>query len=728
MILLALATNPVTIFFIVLVIILLAPILLNKLNIPHIIGLIAAGVIVGPYGLDILDRDSSFLIFGEVGLLYLMFLAGLEIDMFRLKMNLRKGLLFGLATFFIPMILGILSSVYLLRLDWLTSVLLASMYAAHTLIAYPVVTRFGITKSPAVLIAVVGTIIAVIGSLLVIAAVVNIHQVGEFRISSVGYLLLKLLAYCIATLYLYPRITRWFFKNYSDPVTQFVFVLAMVFCSAWVAGMIGLEAVLGAFFAGLVLNRYVPAGSTLMSRIEFVGNALFIPYFLIGVGMMINIQVVTNTSTLITTGYMLAVAILSKWIPAWMAQKINLMDGNERRLLFGLTSAHTAVALAVVTIGYNLYDAEGNRMMDETILNGTILVILITCAIAPIATARAAAKIKMKELNEAAMEEDSPKSTNLLIPIANPVTARSLVELGLLMTSRYTSEKKQNLFALHVRNDNSGSSKAIGRNALDLAKQAAAAADVRIKTIERYDLNIITGITNVMEERDINGVILGMHRKATVIDSFFGSKVEQLLKSSNRMIIIFKSYIPLNTISRIIVSVPENAQFESGFRKWVTTVGNLSHELGCRMIFLSPPAIHGYIRAVLKAENLSVRAEYKEMNSYDDFIIIANKIHDDDLFIQVSSRTNAISYSPDMAEIPGFLQKYFSSNNLMVIYPEQFEGDGLNTPTFVDPMSTDISSSPSAIYVRLRYFVRAITNFLRKLKGEKSRHKSRIDF
>lgn len=718
MILLALATNPVTIFFIVLVIILLAPILLNRLNIPHIIGMIAAGVVVGPYGFDILDRDSSFQIFGQVGLLYLMFLAGLEIDMFRLKMNLKRGLLFGLLTLFVPMILGIVTSVFLLKLSWLTSVLLASMYAAHTLIAYPVAARFGITKSPAVLIAIVGTIIAVIGSLLTIAAVVNIHEAGELQIWSIAILLMKLVAYCLVVLYVYPRVTRWFFRSYNDTVSQFVYVLAMVFCSAWVAGMIGLEEVLGAFLAGLVLNRYVPSGSTLMSRIEFVGNAIFIPYFLIGVGMMINLKVVGNTTTLVTTAYMLAVALTSKWIPAWITQKVNKFDGADRRLMFGLTTAHTAVALAVVTIGYNLRDAAGNRMMDETILNGTILVILITCAIAPIATARAAAKIKMRELNDSIGEEEGPVSSNILIPIANPVTARSLVEMALLMGPHKTRLKTPTkLFALHVRSDNSNSSKAIGRNSLDLAKIAAADRDVRIETIERFDMNITTGITNVMEERDITSVILGMHRKVTVIDSFFGSKVEQLLKSTNRMVFISRCYIPINTVSRIVVSVPNNAHFESGFRRWVSALGNLASELGCRIVFLAPSQLHGYIAAMLKSENLTVRDEYRPVESYDDFILIANRIREEDLFVLVSSRSTAISYSPEMSEYPGFLQKYFSGNNLVVIYPEQFEGDANNAPTFVDPLS-DIGSAPSPLYVRLRGFVRAMVAFKRRLTGK----------
>ena len=307
-----LVTNPVTIFLIVMMIILLAPVILNRLGIPHIIGMIVAGVFVGPYGLNILDNDSSFSIFGQVGLLYLMFLAGLEIDMFHLRLNLRKGAGFGLLSFFIPMAMGVAASVYLLHCSWVTSFLLAAMYASHTLIAYPVAARLGITKSPAVLISVVATIVCVVGALLVLAGALNIEERGSVDAASMLALAGKCVLYCAFVLYTYPRLTRWFFKNYSEKVTQYVFVLAMTLLSAWLSGRVGLEPVLGAFFAGLVLNRYVPQGSSLMNSIEFVGNAIFIPYFLISVGMMINVSVITRGDTLAVAAVMLAVALLSK--------------------------------------------------------------------------------------------------------------------------------------------------------------------------------------------------------------------------------------------------------------------------------------------------------------------------------------------------------------------------------------------------------------------------------
>lgn len=698
----ALVTAPVTIFLIVMAIILLAPVILNKLKIPHIIGMIVAGVVVGPYGLNILDRDSSFTIFGQVGLLYLMFLAGLEIDMYHLRRNIRKGVVFGLLTFFIPMVMGVFASVYLLHVSWLTSFLLASMYASHTLIAYPVAARFGITKAPSVLISVVGTIIAVVGALLVLAGAVNIFDTGEFRTSGFLWLFGKLALYCIAVLYVYPRVTRRFFKQYSDKVTQYVFVMVMLFLSAWVSGAIGLEPVLGAFFAGLVLNRYIPANSPLMNSIEFVGNALFIPYFLIGVGMMINVGVIARGNTLAVAGVMLVVAIVSKWLAAWIAQKTYRMDGADRRMMFGLTTAHTAVALAVVTIGYNMILPDGSRMINETILNGTVLVILVTCAIAPMFTSQAASRIKIRML-EGASETDVEKaaSINMLIPVANPITSASLMELGLMMRLRREGINADTLYALHVRNDNSPAAKAIGENSLKLAIQAAAGADTPVTAIERFDINTVTGILNTVQERDINCIVLGMHRKSTVIDSFLGAKIEQLLKGTNHMVVISRCYIPFNTVTRIVIFVPANAEYETGFRRWVLAVGHLAAEIGCRIIFCSNERQQPIIRSIIRHEALGIRHEYRTVSEKDDFVLLANRVIEDDLFVVIGARPNSVSYSSDMVESTLFLQRYFNRYNLCMIYPEQF-GEEPASYTFTDPLGSDIVTTASPLWLAVR--------------------------
>lgn len=721
------ATNPVTIFLIVLVIILMAPVILNRLKVPHIIGMIVAGVVVGPFGFHILDRDSSFEIFGQVGLLYLMFLAGLEIDMYHLKLNMRKGLAFGLLTFFIPMAVGVLASVYVLHIGWLTSTLLASMYASHTLIGYPVAARYGVTKSPAVLISIVGTIVAVIFSLLVLAGTVNVHEAGRLRVSGLLALLGRLVVYCLVVLYAYPRLTRYFFKRYADRVTQFVFILALVFLSAWIAKQIGLEEVLGAFLAGLVLNRYVPSSSSLMGRIEFVGNALFIPYFLIGIGMMINVRVVGQTSTLGVAAVMLAVALAGKWLPAWIAQKLFGMPAMGRRIMFGLTTAHTAVALAVVTIGYNMTDADGHRLMDETILNGTILVILVTCAIAPIVTASAAARIRVDMLREGADDDaadgaDAEKRRNrrILVPVSNPLTAPALVELALLMRHGRRPER-DSMYALHVRGDDASTSKAVGRNSLETAVKTAAGADVRLTPIERYDLNAVTGIVNTVKEREIDAVVLGMHRKGSVIDTFLGAKIEQLLGLTNKMLVISRCYIPLNTLTRMVIFVPDKAQYETGFTSWVTALASLSRELGCRLIFCCPVETGKLIRAVIRRNNIDCRDEYHPTESNDDLVLLSNRILDDDLFVVVTARANSVSYSSEMNEIPDFLQHYFAGNNLIIIYPEQFGASAL-PDSYNNTQSAVVSAVSSPLWNRMRGFMRRLNRIKKRFT-----HPSRPD-
>lgn len=708
----ALISNPVLIFFIVLVIILLAPMLLNRLKIPHIVGLIVAGVAVGPFGFNLLERDSSFELFGQVGLLYLMFLAGLEIDMFHLKLNLRRGLIFGLFTFFIPLIIGAVASVVLLHLNLITSVLLATMYASHTLISYPVVARLGITKSESVLIAIVGTIVAVIGSLFVLAISVNFFMSEISGLLSSAILLAKIAAFAAFVLYCFPKITRWFFRTYNDNVMQFVYVMAMVFLASYLAQLIGLEAVLGAFTAGLVLNKYIPNVSPLMSRIEFVGNALFIPYFLIGVGMMTNIGVIMQSSTLTIAVTMLVVAILSKWLAAWLAQRLFRLSTADRDVMFGLTTAHTAVALAVVTIGYNIVLPSGARLLNESILNGTIVMILVTCVLAPIITSSAATKVKLKMLTDNLAQETVPRrrAMNTLIPVSNPVTATSLMDLALMMKRRTTHDS---IFALHVRNDNSASSRAIGENSLKLAGETAAAVNVNMQAIERYDINTVTGIVNTAIERNINDVVVGMHLRSNSFDSFYGIKIEGLLKELNKMVIISRCYVPLNTISRIVVAVPEKAEFETGFETWVIRVATLANRINARLVFHAPKITQPLIRGVIHKENIDVYQEYKPFVEWNDFALFANKLLDDDLLVVISARHTSLSFVAAMDEVPGLLSKYFGHNNLIIIYPEQF-GEAPQLVSFSDPLTHSINSSTSLISLKARAWWRRIS---RRING-----------
>jgi len=707
-----LITAPVPIFLTVMAIILLTPLVLSRLRIPHVIGLIVAGVVVGPHGFNLLARDMSFEVFGQVGILYLMFLAGIEIDMYHLRKNLRKGMTFGLFTFIIPLILGALVAMAALRMHFLEATLLASMFAAHTLIAYPIVTRFGVTKSPAVVIAIAGTIVTVLGSLIVLAGVLGVYRDGS--VASLIPVLCYLALYCVGLIYIYPRVTRYFFKHYSDGIAQFIYVMVMVFGAAALASFIGLEGVFGAFFAGLVLNRFIPARSPLMGRLEFVGNAIFIPYFLIGVGMLIDLHVVMDGwTTLYTAAVMSAVAMLSKWIAAWVTQKVYRLTPVDRSIMYQLSNAHTAVALAVVMIGYEMH------LFDVTVLNGTVVMILVTCTVSSFGTERAASRLKVQLLEQAdedSVRDDATTHPRTLVAISNPLTAPSIVDLALSMRFPDTSVAGD-LYALHVRNDNSASSKAIGRNSLDVAERAASAVETNLTAIERFDLNFITGVLNTMEERDITELVLGIHRRTSIIDSFLGEKIEQLLRSTNRMVVMSRCFIPLATVTRILVAVPKKAQFETGLRRWVQAVGNLGRQVGCRVEFWCEDSTAPLIRTVITQSKLGIRMSFSTVASYDDFVIKSSEINDDDLLIVVSARRSSVSFDSDMDAVPEYLQKYLAGNNLIVIYPGQF---GTEPPmTMAETMATDIVSPPNPVFLFAMNQLRRLRKMLRKASGRK---------
>lgn len=347
-------TDPTWVFFLVLIIILFAPMILGRLHIPHIIGMILAGVLIGEHGFHVLDRDSSFELFGKVGLYYIMFLAGLEMDMEDFKKNRMKSVVFGLLTFLIPMALGIWSSMSMLGYGFLTAVLLASMYASHTLIAYPIISRYGLSRLRSVNITIGGTAITVTLALIILAVIGGMFKGtvdGLFWV----FLVAKVAFLGFLIIFFFPRIGRWFFRKYDDSVMQFVFVLAMVFLGGGLMEFVGMEGILGAFLAGLVLNRLIPHVSPLMNRLEFVGNALFIPYFLIGVGMIIDVRsLFTGGEALKVAVVMTVVATFSKWLAAWITQKIYRMQPNERSMIFGLSNAQAAATLAAVLIGHEI--------------------------------------------------------------------------------------------------------------------------------------------------------------------------------------------------------------------------------------------------------------------------------------------------------------------------------------------------------------------------------------
>jgi Kef-type K+ transport system membrane component KefB len=690
--------NPVLIFSIVLFIILFAPIILNKFRIPHIIGLIIAGVVIGPHGLNLLLRDSSVVLFGTVGLLYIMFVAGLEIDMAGFKKNKEKSLVFGLYTFLIPMTLGTLAGYYLLQFSLMTSVLLASMFASHTLVAYPIASRLGITKNRAVTMTVGGTMITDTLALLVLAVIAGMAH-GEIGQDFWVRLSVSILVFALLVLIGFPFIARWFFKRYDDNVSQYIFVLGLVFLAAFFAEVAGVEAIIGAFLAGLALNKFIPHTSALMNRVEFVGNALFIPFFLIGVGMLVDLRVMLKGPwALIVAATMIVTALLAKFLAAWATQKTFRLSADERRIVFGLSSAQAAATLAAVLVGYNIIlgtteDGEPLRLLNEDVLNGTILMILVTCTVGSMAVERAARKLAVDEEDETISDKDVPKD-RILLPIANPESVEEYINLCLLIKDPKNKEPTYGLCVIDEAEDRASEKKRKASKVLDKAVKFASGSDHTLESLIRFDFNIASGILHTIKEKDISEVVMGWHQKAGLIDTFLGDKTDHLLRSTHRMILIFKSVQPLNTIKKIIVAMPNRTEFESGFERWFDRLHNLALQTGSKVNVYGSAASLAAFEKINRTYKNPMEIRPAEFDVWEDFLVLAREVHDDDLFVVVSARKATLSYTASLDKLPYQLSKYFGKNNILIIYPEQFVPEGVQNLEFLDvPLAAPIKEN-----------------------------------
>lgn len=663
--------DPVLKFLLILLIILAAPLLLNKLRIPHLLGLIIAGAIIGPHGFNLVLRDSSIILSGTAGLLYIMFLAGLEIDMADFKRNSTKSLAFGMYTFLIPMILGTVVGIWILRFNVLTSVLLASMFASHTLIAYPIISKLGISKNKAVSITVGGTMITDTLALLVLTIIVGMAtgQVNDMFWIRLG---VSILIFALIVLFGFPFIGRWFFKHVHDNISQYIFVLVMVFLGSFLAQVAGMEAIIGAFLSGLALNRLIPQSSPLMNRVEFVGNAIFIPFFLLGVGMLIDYRTFFTSFETIKVGLiMIIVATAAKYIAAWMTQKTFHLSTDQRSVIFGLSNAQAAATLAAVMVGYNVItgtDANGEpiRLLNESVLNGTILRILVTCTIASFAAQKGAHNIAAQDISD--KEENKKESEHILIPVSNEETVEELVNLSLAIKS---PQNKNGLFALKVIDNHHSDEKALkqSRRVLQTAVNTAAATDTRMKDLLRYDLSISNAIASVVKEREITDLVVGLHKEKDIPAAFLGHIVESVLAESSVSTFIYKPAQPISTVRRHLIIIPELAEKEIGFNQIIFRLRNVTQNTGAATVFYGSEATLNALKKLLAKK--SGEASYIEFNDWDDFLIVFRDIKPDDTMWIILSRKEGLSYAPAMARIPKYLNKYFQANSFVLAYPVQ---------------------------------------------------------
>lgn len=688
-------TDPTLIFFVVMLIILFAPIVMGKLRIPHIIGMVLAGVAVGQYGFNILVRDDSFELFGKVGLYYIMFLASLEMDIEGVRRNKGRFGVFGLLTFAVPSVMTYVACITVLHYSVLASLLLGCIMASNTLIAYPIVGRYGLQRKPSVTLSVGSSMISLLMALVSLAAIVASYGGNTgvmFWLLFVG----KFVGYCVLMALLIPRLARWFLRRYSDAVMQFIFVMSMLFMSAALSEAVGLEGIFGAFVAGLILNRFIPHVSPLMNRIEFIGNALFIPYFLIGVGMLINLRLLFAGGGIVGVVIMIVVfGTVGKALAAYIAAKLFRLPLSSGNMMFGLTSAHAAGAIAMLMVGMKMEVEPGVPLVTDDMLNGVVIMILFTCIISTIVTERSAQQITLRDKE---MPEDSTASNSeekVLIPMKYPEYAQRLVNLAMMMRNPKNNTQFVGLNVVYD-DDDMPRNQEQGQRLLERMAQYSAATDIHMQTQVRVAANIANGIRHAYKEFRATEILIGMHMHPEVSQKFWGEFHQSLFNGLNSQIIMARLTQPLTTIRRIQVAVPSRAQFEPGFYRWLERLCRLGSNLECHTEFFGREDVLPLIKNYVLSRHHDMRVSYMKMAHWAEMPNLAASISPDNLFVVVTARKGTVSYKNALEFLPDEITRHFSGTNIMIIFPDQ-HGDAMDEMTFAQPQHTEDQSAYETI-------------------------------
>ena len=657
--------SSVLIFALILFIMLLAPILFRRFKVPGIIGLILAGVIVGPHGLNLLAKNSAIDLFSTIGLLYLMFLAGLEMDLKGFSDYKHKSLIFGLLTFIIPIAIGYPVCRYFLDLSFGTSFLVSSMFATNTLVTYPIVSRLGISRNEAVGITVGGTMLTDT-AVLIILAIISGAVSGEITLVFWMKLSISVLFLLTVILFLIPKLAAWFFRNSEgERNSHFIFVLTMVFLSALLSELTDLEPIIGAFAAGIALNKLIPHTSSLMNRLEFVGNSLFIPFFLISVGMLIDLKVLfAGTHALIVAITLTLAALVGKYLAAWITSSIFNYSKANRNLIFGLSTAHAASTIAVIMVGFRI------GIVDEDILNGTIILILVTCLVASFVTEFSAKEVLITEKFMAPLP--TVRDQKILVPIYNPNNMERLLDLAIAIKN---PKNHFPIVSLSVVEDDLQAKQRLieAKKNLEKAIIHASAFDQEVEIITTISQNVPSGIKRVATEIFATEIIIGFALKSHFTDILFGNVIKYIVENTNQAVWVCSISPDLGLHKKIVVICPRYADREYGFNLWLDRVFRLAKTLKVSCEFLSTPQTFRHIKDYLHSSRIVVSLKHTEFTDWTDFMEISAYIHPSDLVIITLPRIGGISYKINQESIPRLMAKNFENHDFILIYPNESE-------------------------------------------------------
>lgn len=664
--------EPVLVFTIAMIIFFIFPYFMKLLRIPGLIGPILAGVIIGPNGLAVLERSSTIELLGTVGLLFIMFIAGLEMDLDGFKKYRNRSIVYGMLSFWIPLVVGTVISL-LLGYSVAAAILIGSILGSHTLLGYPIASRLGIGKSKAITTAVGGSILTDTFALLVLAVITG-AAAGELDIYFGVKLTFSLIVF-VAIIFLgTPYLSRWFFRNIATEGTgEFIYVMVMLFTAGSLALIAGLQPIIGAFLVGLALNRFIFDQGPLMNRIRFTANSIFIPFFLLSVGMLMDLSVLFgNAKAWVLTIAIVLGLLFSKYIAAALTSKFYKYTKDEKMVIFGLTTPQAAATLAATLVGFNV------GLLDQATVNGVIIMILITCIVGPYLVEKYGRKLALEEEMMPVQKGDALE--RILIPIANPNTMESLMDLAFVI--RQSNSVEHPLYALSVvQRDMWGADGDVAKaeKMLGHAVSYSSGADVPIRVTTRVDRNIAIGINRAIAEERITTLVAGWNGERTAPQKIFGGVIDQVLDQTNVSVLISKLGHPLNTTKRIVLILPKGIDHKPGYWDALATIKLIASNLGatiqCYVIKGFPDVYKAHMREI--KPNPPTIVEWVEGWT----ALYENKLptlQPDDLVVVISARRGTTGWHPQLEKIPGKLAK-INPESFIIFYPREEKEDTRGT-------------------------------------------------
>lgn len=660
--------EPVIVFTVALAVFLVGPLLIKRLGQPGIVGIVLFGALLGPGGANLVAHSDAIVLLGNVGLIYLLFTVGLELDLRRFLEDPGSAVLFGLVSFGLPFVVGAAAVVVLLDLSALAGVLLAAVFASHTLLAYPVVNQYGITQNRAVTAVFGGILFTDTLALLVLALVRAAVEGGGLTISVAVAKVLTLVALVGGIWLVVPPIARRFFRNFTEEsYFEFLFVALVFFAAASAAELLEIAPILGAFVGGLALNRLVPDAGTLMRRIEFVGNALFIPFFLLHVGMLVDFSVVlSGIETLLVAGVIVGVMVVLKWTAAWIVSRIKGYTAEERGVIFGLSIGQAAAALAITLIGYDA------GLFDASILNAVVLMLLVTAVASPWATKRAGRRLALADEVEPAA--DVPTTSRILLPITHAgIRQRRLLEFAFLLRDAEEPNEPIHLLSVVGPDGDEATDDGVERvqGELDELATLGSDAEVPVDTEVRVNHNPAVGIVKGAVETRADVILMGWTPERSLARRIFGDVIDHVLRQTDLPIHVARLGSPINATDDLFVVLPSGIDHHEGFFESVYHVKKLASELGISPIVLAVEGSPHQYERLFDLVEPELTAEFRTVGSWDELHRkLADESDPNDLVTVISSRRGDIGWHDALADLPRQLSE-LPPRSFVLLHPRK---------------------------------------------------------